>query len=49
VFGTFTADKIDESIKEDVLKLRNSSISQGIEVLGYKLITETGELVKIDV
>ena len=38
-----------ETIKEDVLKLKGSEILKGIEVLGYKLITETGELVRIDV
>jgi hypothetical protein len=48
VFGTYTADKIDESIKEDVLRLRSSSILKGIEVVGFKLVTETGEVIKID-
>jgi hypothetical protein len=49
VFGTFTADNIDESIREDVLKLRNSSVLTGIQIFGFKLITETGEVVHVDV
>ena len=41
-WGTFTAEDFEETIRKDVKTLRNSKLLAGMDILGFKLITETG-------
>lgn len=43
-FGTFTADEFEDIIKKDVQTLRDEKMLQGMDILGFAFITETGEL-----
>jgi carbonic anhydrase len=43
-FGTFGADEFEDTIKKDVETLKNEKLLQGMDVLGFAFITETGEL-----
>jgi hypothetical protein len=43
-FGTFGADEFEDTIKKDVETLKNEKLLQGMDILGFAFITETGEL-----
>ncbi|OAL05139.1 hypothetical protein IQ06DRAFT_333352 [Phaeosphaeriaceae sp. SRC1lsM3a] len=42
--GFFTAEEFEETIRKDVKVLKGEKLLEGMDVLGYALITETGEL-----
>lgn len=42
--GFFTAEEFEETIRKDVKILKGEKLLEGMDVLGYALITETGEL-----
>lgn len=43
-FGTFTADDFEDTIRKDVQTLKGEKMLQGMDILGFAFITETGEL-----
>ncbi|CAI6301219.1 unnamed protein product [Periconia digitata] len=43
-FGTFGADEFEDVIKKDVQTLKDEKMLQGMDILGFAFITETGEL-----
>lgn len=43
-FGTFRADEFEDTIRKDVQTLKDEKMLQGMDVLGFAFITETGEL-----
>jgi carbonic anhydrase len=43
-FGTFEAAEFEDTIRKDVETLRNEKLLQGMDILGFAFITETGEL-----
>lgn len=43
-FGCFAADDLEKVILEDVDTLKAEPLLQGVDIRGYVLITETGEL-----
>lgn len=43
-FGCFTPDEFEETIREDVRRLKAEKLLEGMDILGFKFITETGEL-----
>lgn len=43
-FGCFAADDLENVILEDVKTLQSESMLKGVDIRGYVLITETGEL-----
>jgi carbonic anhydrase len=48
-FGTWTAEGFEDTIREDVLKLRNDLTFGGIEIRGFALQTDTGKIREIEV
>jgi len=43
-FGCYPASEFEETIKEDVMTLRNAKILAGVNVYGFALETETGKV-----
>ena len=43
-FGTFGADEFEEVIRKDVQTLKDEKLLEGMDILGFAFITETGEL-----
>ena len=43
-FGTFGADEFEDVIRKDVQTLKDEKMLQGMDILGFAFITETGEL-----
>jgi hypothetical protein len=43
-FGTFSADEFEDVIRKDVQTLKDEKLLQGMDILGFAFITETGEL-----
>lgn len=43
-FGTFGADEFENIIRKDVQTLKDEKMLQGMDILGFAFITETGEL-----
>ena len=43
-FGTFGADEFEDIIRKDVQTLKDEKMLQGMDILGFAFITETGEL-----
>jgi hypothetical protein len=43
-FGTFAPEDFEDTIRKDVQTLKDEQMLNGIEILGFSFITETGEL-----
>lgn len=43
-FGTFEFDELEDVVRRDVQTLKDEKMLQGMDILGFVLITETGEL-----
>ncbi|KAH7076064.1 carbonic anhydrase [Paraphoma chrysanthemicola] len=43
-FGTFAAEDLEDTIRKDVQSLKDEKMLEGVDVLGFNFITETGEL-----
>ena len=48
-YGCFTAAEFEETIKEDVLKLRSAKVLGGVDVRGMALDTVTGVVREVEV
>lgn len=48
-FGSFAADEFEETIRKDVKTLRAAQVLGGLNILGFKLITETGAVEPVEV
>jgi carbonic anhydrase len=48
-FGLWRAEHLEESVREDVRKLRQEKSLDGMEVLGFVLETQTGAVREIEV
>ena len=46
--GLFTADDFEETIRKDVETLKGEKMLDGMDVLGFAFITETGELKAVE-
>lgn len=46
-YGCFTSEDFEETIRVDMRKLRAEKYTEGMDVLGFAFITETGELKQI--
>lgn len=46
-FLTFREDEYEETIKKDVQVLKEEKMLEGMNILGFSFITETGELKRI--
>jgi hypothetical protein len=46
-YGCFTSEDFEETIRIDMRTLRAESYVDGMDVLGFAFITETGELKQI--
>jgi len=47
--GLFDPQELEETVKEDVRKLRSEKTLEGLEVYGFVLETETGILREVNV
>lgn len=48
-FGSFPADEFEETIRKDVKTLRAAKVLDGLTILGFKLMTETGAVEPVEV
>ncbi|KAK7714289.1 hypothetical protein SLS64_004389 [Diaporthe eres] len=48
-YGLFSPDELEKSIRDDVRLLRSAKALAGVNVLGFKLDTFTGEIEPVDV
>jgi len=48
-FNLWKEEDIEESVKEDVLKLRNTPSLHGLEVYGFVMDTPTGVVREVEV
>lgn len=46
-FGTFREEEYEETIKKDVQVLKEEKMLEGMNILGFSFITETGELKRV--
>lgn len=47
-FGTFLEEEYEETIKKDVQVLKEEKMLEGMDILGFSFVTETGELKRVD-
>ena len=48
-YGCYTAEDYEKSIEEDVIRLRNAKILEGMSILGMALDTPSGKVEILDV
>ncbi|PVH99361.1 hypothetical protein DM02DRAFT_656514 [Periconia macrospinosa] len=46
-FGTFSTEEFEDTIKQDVQTFKDEKMLEGMDILGFAFITETGELKRI--
>ena len=46
-FETFSAEEFEDTIRKDVQTFKDEKMLEGMDILGFAFITETGELKRI--
>ena len=48
-YGCFPAEELEKTVKDDVTKLRDAKVLEGVDIRGFILETETGIVRELDV